>query len=135
MRDSSVLRRERAAPMLLSDYLPRPALVTRATSVEHPRFPVIDAPNHLCPEVCGGWDRRPLAELLAALDAANVRVLVDLDGGWGEAILDRHLASFKQAAPERFRIFGGVDWAAWPEHGDHFGEWAAARLHQQATRG
>jgi predicted TIM-barrel fold metal-dependent hydrolase len=121
--------------MLLADYRPRPVLVTATTKVERPRFPVIDAHNHLGPEFGGGWDRRPVAELLSAMDQAGVRVMVDLDGGWGEEILDRHLAYFKAAAPERFRIFGGVNWGAWPEHGDRFGEWAAARLRAQAARG
>ena len=120
--------------MELSEYLPRPKLVTRSTTVEHPRFPVVDAHNHLGPGF-GGWTERPVGELLALLDAAHVRVFVDLDGGWGEAILDQHLAHFKAAAPERFRIFGGVDWSAWPEHGDRFGEWAAGRLRVQAARG
>ena len=32
-------------------------------------------------------------------------------------------------------MFGGVDWSAWPEQGDRFGEWAAARLRAQASRG
>lgn len=121
--------------MLLADYRPRPALVTKTTQVERPRFPVIDAHNHLGPEFGGGWDQRPVSELLEAMDAADVRVLVDLDGGWGEDILNRHLDLFKRAAPERFRVFGGVDWAAWPAHGDRFGEWAAARLREQAARG
>ncbi len=121
--------------MQLSEFRPHPALVTRASAVERPRFPVIDAHNHLGPEFGGGWDQRPLAELLEAMDAADVRVLVDLDGGWGEDVLNRHLAQFKQAAPERFRVFGGVDWAAWPAQGDRFGEWAAARLREQAARG
>ena len=121
--------------MLLSEFRPRPALVTQASAVKRPRFPVIDAHNHLGPEFGGGWDQRPLAQLLEAMDAADVRVLVDLDGGWGEEVLNRHLAKFKQAAPERFRVFGGVDWAAWPAHGDSFGEWAAARFREQAARG
>ncbi|HNP73048.1 MAG TPA: amidohydrolase family protein [Kouleothrix sp.] len=121
--------------MLLSEYRPLPALTTRVSEVARPRFPVIDAHNHLGPEFGGGWDARPLPELLAAMDAAEVRVLVDLDGGWGEDILNRHLAQFKHAAPERFRVFGGVDWAAWPAHGDGFGEWAAARFREQAARG
>ncbi|KPV47945.1 hypothetical protein SE17_40725, partial [Kouleothrix aurantiaca] len=95
--------------MLLSEYRPRPALVTRATQIERPRFPVIDAHNHLGPEFGGGWDNRPLDELLAAMDAADVRVLVDLDGGWGNDIFERHLVKFKHGAPERFRVFGGVD--------------------------
>ena len=121
--------------MLLTDYLPHSALVTKATPVFKPRFPVIDAHNHLGPEFGGGWDQRPVAELLDVLDQADVRVFVDLDGGWGEGILNHHLDYFKAVAPERFRIFGGVDWSAWPEQGERFGQWAAARLREQAARG
>jgi predicted TIM-barrel fold metal-dependent hydrolase len=121
--------------MLLRDFRPRPRLVTRTTAITQPRFPVIDAHNHLGESFGGGWDKRPVSELLDVLDAANVRVYVDLDGGWGEEILHRHLDHFKSAAPERFRIFAGVDWAAWPEHGDRFGDWAASRLRAQALRG
>jgi predicted TIM-barrel fold metal-dependent hydrolase len=121
--------------VLLSDYRPRSALVAKTTAVLRPRFPVIDAHNHLGEEFGGGWDRRPANELLDVLNEANVRVFVDLDGGWGEDILHRHLDHFKAAAPERFRIFGGVNWAAWQDWGDRFGQWAAARLREQAARG
>lgn len=121
--------------MLLSDYRPRSALTTRLTSVVKPRFPVIDAHNHLGEEFGGGWSQRPVSELLAVLDEAEVRLYVDLDGGWGEDILHQRLDKFKAAAPERFCIFGGVNWAAWPEQGDNFGEWAAAQLRAQAARG
>ena len=93
----------------LSDFKPVPKLVTRETKVAKPRFPVIDAHNHLSLEGFGGWDKRPVAELLDILDAADVRVYVDLDGGWGEDILETHLDHFKAAAPERFRVYGGVD--------------------------
>jgi len=109
--------------------------VAKQTRVLKPRFPVIDAHNHLGAAFGGGWDKRPLTELIDVLDEANVRCLVDLDGGWGESILNAHLDHFKTPAPERFRIFGGVDWSAWPEHGDRFGEWAADRLRLQAARG
>jgi predicted TIM-barrel fold metal-dependent hydrolase len=121
--------------MLLKDFRPRPALVTKTTSVERPRFPVIDAHNHLAAPFGGGWDERPVTELLGALDLAGVTAYIDLDGGWGEHILERHLDHFKTAAPERFRIFGGVAWEHWPAHGDRFGEWAAERLRAQAQRG
>ena len=121
--------------MLLSDFRPSPALVTKSTPVLKPRFTVIDAHNHLAEPFGGGWDKRPIPELLDKLDEAGVQVYVDLDGGWGEQVLNSHLDYFKAAAPERFRIFGGVDWAAWPEHGDRFAEWAAGRLRQQAARG
>ena len=120
--------------MLLKEYRPVPKLVTPQTLIQRPRFPVIDAHNHLG-DFGGGWDKRPLPELLDAMDAVDVRLYVDLDGGWGEDILDRHLEKFKAPAPERFMCFGGVDWSKWPEHGARFGEWAARRLEAQARRG
>jgi len=121
--------------MLLEDFTPIPALVAKHTLVEWPRFPVIDAHNHLSNEFGGGWEQCPAAELLDRLDEAGVRQYFDLDGGWGEPILEQHLDHFKVAAPERFRMFGGVDWSAWPDQGNRFGEWAAARLRAQARRG
>ncbi len=121
--------------MKLADFTPVPALCRKETQVSRPKFPVIDAHNHLGSDFGGGWDQKPVAELLDVLDQAGVDMIVDLDGGWGEDILDAHLNHFKAAAPERFLIFGGVDWNAWPEHGDRFGEWAAGRLRQQVARG
>lgn len=121
--------------MELSRFRPRSALVTKTTEVLRPRFPVIDAHNHLMDPFGGGWEHREVSELLDLLDQAGVRVYTDLDGGWGEDILHRHLDHFKNAAPERFRIFGGVNWDAWPEHGERFPEWAARRLKLQVQRG
>ncbi len=118
--------------MQLSDFRPRSALVAKTTRVDRPRYPAVDAHNHIG---FSGWDQRPVSELLDALDEAGVRVLVDLDGGWGEDILARHIDAFKAAAPDRFCMFGGVDWAAWPERGNAFGDWAAGRLRAQAARG
>lgn len=119
--------------MRLARFQPRPMLVTRATQITRPRFPVIDAHNHI--GLNNGWFNRPLRELLDLLDEAHVQVYVDLDGGWGEHVLEQHLDKFKAGAPERFRIFGGVNWSAWPSHGDRFGDWAAGRLRAQVARG
>jgi predicted TIM-barrel fold metal-dependent hydrolase len=121
--------------MLLEDFRPQSKLVTKTTLVEKPRFPVIDAHNHLGEAFGGGWDQRPLIELLDLLDQAGIVRYVDLDGGWGEDILNTHLDHFKQPAPERFQIFGGVDWSKWVELGDEFPEWAAGRLRAQKERG
>jgi predicted TIM-barrel fold metal-dependent hydrolase len=121
--------------MLLSDFRPRPRVALRETAIRQPRFPVIDAHNHLGEDFGGGWIHWPPADLLGVLDQAGVRVLVDLDGGWGEATLLQHLDHFKAAAPERFVLFGGVDWREWPSRGNDFGEWAAGRLRAQAARG
>lgn len=120
--------------MNLSDYKPLSRLVTRQTPIERPRFPVIDAHNHLG-MFGGNWQDKPVSELLARLDEVDVRVYVDLDGGWGESILENHLDAIKSKAPERFLMFGGVDWSQWAEKGEKFGEWAAGRLREQARRG
>lgn len=122
-------------PLLLRDFRPRPALVTKSTIVEKPRFSVIDAHNHLREPFGGGWDQKPLVELIDCLDAADVHLYVDLDGGWGEDILRSHLDDFKAHAPERFSIFGGVDWGKWAIMGDQFPEWAAGRLRLQKEWG
>jgi len=119
----------------LSEFRPQSRLEVKESIVIKPRFAAIDAHNHLGGEFGGGWDKRPLSELIDVLDAAEIRLLVDLDGGWGEDILQSHLKLFKSHAPDRFMIFGGVDWSAWPEQGDHFGEWAAERLRIQAQWG
>ncbi|BAJ62440.1 MULTISPECIES: amidohydrolase family protein [Anaerolinea] len=121
--------------MLLEHYKPRSKLVTRQSVVEKPRFPVIDAHNHLAPPFGGDWEEKPINELLDRMDAAGVIHYVDLDGGWGEDILNRHLDLFKARAPERFTIFGGVDWNQWEYLGNRFPEWAAERLRIQKARG
>lgn len=121
--------------MQLTRYIPQSQLVTPVTAVEKPAFPAIDAHNHLFEGFGGGWEKRPATELLDLLDQAGVVHYVDLDGGWGEDILDRHLEKFKQAAPDRFTMFGGVAWSQWPQQGSRFPQWAAARLRAQQQRG
>lgn len=121
--------------LTLRAFRPQSKMVTKTTHIDQPRYPVIDAHNHLAEPFGGGWDKRPVAELLDVLDAAHVRTYVDLDGGWGEDILHHHLEYFKAAAPDRFVVYGGVNWDAWADHGDNFGEWAAVRLREQKARG
>jgi len=119
----------------LVDYRPRSKLAVPQKEVQRPRFPVIDAHNHLGHEFGGDWDKRPVQELLDVLDESGVQMLVDLDGGWGEHLLNHHLDHFKNAAPERFQVFGGIDWSRWAEQKNQFGEWAAMQLARQVLRG
>src|SRR5690349_6538520 len=121
--------------MLLKNFRPTSKLVTKTTLVNKPKFPAIDAHNHLAEPFGGGWDKKPLPELLDNLDQAGVTHYVDLDGGWGEEVLYHHLDYFKAKAPDRFQIFGGVNWDKWPELGTKFPEWAANRLKTQKERG
>jgi len=121
--------------MRLDAFRPQSQLVTPTTLVDRPRYEVVDAHNHLADPFGGGWDRKPLDQLLRRLDAARVTEYVDLDGGWGEDILHRHLDLFKARAPDRFRIFGGVDWSQWAQRGSAFPDWAAGRLDAQKQAG
>ncbi len=77
---------------------PRSALVTQITEIDRPRFPVIDAHNHLAEPFGGGWDKKPLPELLDRLDQVNIRLYIDLDGGWGEDIAQRPSGLLQSAA-------------------------------------
>ncbi len=121
--------------MLLQNFRPQSKLIVKTTPITGPRFPVIDAHNHLADPFGGGWDRKPLNQLLDQLDEAGVTHYIDLDGGWGEEILQRHLDLFKAKAPDRFQIFGGVNWGEWEARGDHFPRWAAERLQFQKEIG
>ena len=121
--------------MNLTDFRPRSRLVTKVTTIARPRFPVFDAHNHLAEPFGGGWDQKPLAALLDLLDQAGVVKYVDLDGGWGEEVLYRHLDLFKAKAPDRFQVFGGVDWSQWQTLGHRFPDWATERLVAQKAAG
>ncbi len=121
--------------MLLENYRPKSCLVTHSTRVLKPRFPVIDAHNHLGEAFGGDWINQPVGELIDILDEAAIRLYVDLDGGWGEDILAAHLEKFKQAYPDRFQVFGGVNWEQWKVLGNNFPEWAASRLKAQKELG
>ncbi len=121
--------------MLLESYRPKSCLVSKSTNILGPRFPVVDAHNHLGAEFGGGWTDRPLRELIDCLDQAGVSLYVDLDGGWGEDVLKAHLEKFKTAYPERFQVFGGVNWEMWKSLGDAFPDWAADRLVAQKNSG
>lgn len=120
--------------MQLKEYTPRTQLVTPQHLPQQPKFPVIDAHNHLF-EFGGGWDAKPARELIDRLKQCGVRGYVDLDGGWGEDILEKHLKLFKEPYPDTFQIYGGVNWAKWPEMGAEFPEWAAERLRVQVAKG
>jgi len=119
--------------MRLENYRPQSKLVVKTTLIVEPRFPVIDAHNHLG-YFGGNWIERPLSEICAALDEVHVTHYVDLDGGWGEDVLQQHLDALQPQAG-RFAVFGGVNWNDWQKLGDAFPEAAARRLEAQKSWG
>ena len=122
------------ADLPLSQFHPSSRLITPQSGITAPCRRIIDAHNHLGP-FGGDWDQREPAALFAQLDQARVVHYVDLDGGWGEDILDHRLRVFKELAPDRYRVFGGVNWAQWADEGHRFADRAANRLSAQSARG
>ena len=119
--------------LLLSDFRPRSSLRVPATAVRRPRYPVIDAHNHLGSAFAGDWLRRPPVELIATLDASGVEMIVDLDGGQGDA-LSAEIERWQTAWPDRVAVFAGLDYDGWLSD-PGFGETEAKRLRDAARRG
>ena len=117
----------------LDDYRPRSSLRVAAHEVRRPLVPVIDAHNHLGSSFGGEWASRPPAEMIATLDKAGVEMIVDLDGGQGDA-LSAEIERWQAVWPDRVAVFAGLDYAAWATDAA-FGETEADRLRDAARRG
>jgi predicted TIM-barrel fold metal-dependent hydrolase len=102
----------------LRDWQPRSMLITKITDVSRPAFPVIDVHNHL-----GGGKATLTPErvkrCLTEMDAAGVRAVVNLDGGWGQRLKET-IAVLDDAHPGRFLTyalidFSGIDDPSWSD--------------------
>jgi predicted TIM-barrel fold metal-dependent hydrolase len=110
----------------LKDWLPKSSMVTKATRVEKPAFPVIDVHNHL------GSGRQYLTperinRYLAEMDAAGIRTVVNLDGRSGQTLKDT-IELLDLGHPGRFVTFANVDFAGIDE--STWSEREASRLEE-----
>jgi predicted TIM-barrel fold metal-dependent hydrolase len=117
----------------LTEFRPRPSLRVPVHQVRLPRFPVVDAHNHLGTPFGGDWSTRPPADLIATLDESGVEMIVDLDGGQGDA-LSAEIERWQAAYPNRVAVFAGLDYDGWAAD-PAFGDTEAARLRDSAARG
>jgi hypothetical protein len=99
--------------LLLKDYHPKSMLKVVAHNVTRAKFPVINVHEHFTYPLSMG-ERRP-EDMIRLMDAANVRQLVDLDGGLGTALRE-NIQKYRTPYPERFIIFAHV-W--FDENGTH----------------
>jgi predicted TIM-barrel fold metal-dependent hydrolase len=90
---------------------PRPQLRVAASDVTRPRFPVIDAHNHLGRWLTddGSWMVTDPAALVDLMDRCGVRAMVNLCGRFGAELAD-NVARYDEAYPGRFATFCHVDW-------------------------
>src|SRR5262245_54083808 len=115
----------------LRDWQPRSMLITKVTEVSKPAFLVIDVHNHL-----GGGKATLTPErvrhYLAEMDAAGVRTVVNLDGGWGQRLKET-IAALDDAHPGRFLTYALIDFSGIDEPG--WSEREAARLRESFEAG
>ncbi len=99
----------------LRDWLPRTMIATKSTLVAKAAFPVVDVHNHL-----GGGATiltpSRVKHYLDEMDAAGVRTVVNLDGGWGEHLKET-VAVLDRAYPGRFLTYALVDFEGIDELG------------------
>lgn len=118
----------------LRRWAPRTQLRVAASEVTGPRFPVIDAHNHLGRWLTddGSWMVTDPAALVDLMDRSGVRAIVNLCGRFG-AELAENIARYDAAYPGRFATFCHADWAELATPG--FGERIAAGLRASVAAG
>jgi len=118
----------------LSDFAPRPKLVTEQHRVARAKFRAIDAHNHLGRWLTPNqdWMISDVPALLRVLDACNMQTICNLDGMWGDE-LEANLDRYDRAYPERFVTFAHSDWELVKE--PDFGARMARQLEDSVRRG
>lgn len=105
----------------LEEFQPVSMLHTAVTRVPRARFPVIDFHTHITNgDDLDGTQKLDVSgvpdQILPALDRCNIRVAVNLTGGYGRA-LDQSLGLLSRAYPERFVVFVQPWWSRLNEPG------------------
>jgi len=108
----------------LSEFHPRPMLVTAEHLPQCPRIPVIDYHNHL--------DALDPRQVLKIMDACGVEHIVNITMQTGEAAL-RMIDKFRHADASRFSTIAWMDWSGLER--DDFIALTLDRLERQVDRG
>jgi len=97
-------QRAQHADLKLSEWNPQRDDVVGATRVPRAKFPAVDAHNHIAYQ--GNEDA--IRKAIAVMDAANVRTVVALTGGWGQT-LAANVQHLQNQHPGRFVVCTQVD--------------------------
>ena len=116
-----------AQTISVEEYEPRSTLVVPQHPVARAKYPFIDVHGH--PR---GGAPQFLNRLLSEMDQINMRVMVNLDGRWGEA-LQKNVQAFKGRDANRFAVFANLNFSGINE--PDFGKRAAAQLEQDVKNG
>jgi len=117
--------KDRGGALRLTEFEPRSMLKVPESPVQKARYPVIDFHTHLSwspsftDETPGGGKSTPAApleEVLPVMERQNLRLLVNLTGGYGTC-LDQSLEYFGGKNKDRFMVFTEPWWSKLKEPG------------------
>ena len=119
-----------AQTMQWEDYSPVSTLVVPENPISKAKYSFVDVHGHQW----GVGTKTPeeIQEVVAAMDAMNMGVMVNLSGGYGEALAAAVNAS-ESVAPGRIVHFANIDFSRIDE--PNFGENAAQQLHEDFNNG
>jgi len=117
----------------LSQFVPEPEAVRKATQVYRSKFPCIDAHNHITRKWLANGGRA-LDELVEIMDECNIRAIADLDGNLFYPF-DEVVGGLKGRFPGRFYTLVALPWKRLMADGDDFGRRAAAMLEEYFRQG
>jgi predicted TIM-barrel fold metal-dependent hydrolase len=95
--------------LALEDYEPKSMLHVSETQVPRARFPVIDFHTHLSwsarrRQVTEAHNNATPEEVLPIMDRKNLRMMVNLTGGYGK-VLEQTINYWQKSHPDRFSVF------------------------------
>jgi predicted TIM-barrel fold metal-dependent hydrolase len=117
-----------APVMSIEEYTPKSTLVVPQHPVARARFPIIDIHNHQD----GAMSKDKLDRLVHDMDRINLRVMVNLSGGYGDK-LAKAVKNMKGAYPDRFVVFANIDFTNLDDPG--YSARAAAQLEHDVQVG
>lgn len=120
--------------LLLRDYAPRRTVVVPESVVSRPKFPVIDAHNHLGTWLTGAWSVADPGALVAIMDELDIESIINLDGRWGQELI-ANLDRLDRAYPGRFVTFAQVDWSLLGQEPRRGPELLASRFRESLDSG
>lgn len=101
-----------AQEMTVEEYNPRSTLVVPGEPVTRAKFPFVDVHGHQR----GDQPAESLARLVGEMDGINLRVMVNLSGGWGDRLAST-IRNMEGAYPGRFVTFANIDFRGIGEDG------------------
>ena len=119
-----------AQTMSFEEYDPPSTLVVPQHPVTRARYPVIDVHSHH--QNAPNMSAEQAAKIVAEMDALNLRTLVNLSGGSGEA-LQAAIRNMDQRYPARFLTFANISFDGIDD--PDYGERTAAQLERAVKAG